>query len=287
MIPAQEGVTWAHWLELARTAEDAGIDGLFRSDHYTSFHRGPGRATLDAWTTLAALAAVTTRIRLGTIVSSVTFRHPSVLGRLAVTVDHISEGRVTLGIGAGWLEQEHRSHGFAFPPIGARLDALEEQLELILRQWTDDEPQVQPKPFQRPRLPVMVGGMGGPRSVGIAARYADEYNLPISATEPATTVRARLDAAAEREGRGPLGLSIQAPCVLGDLSDDFLRRAENVAHLTGGQTGVLGGSVQQVAERLAEFERTAGVDRVYVLPYDPSDLEFVQLVGEQLVPAVA
>jgi alkanesulfonate monooxygenase SsuD/methylene tetrahydromethanopterin reductase-like flavin-dependent oxidoreductase (luciferase family) len=117
MIEGQEGVAWSEWSALARAVESAGLHGLFRSDHYTSFHGAPG-AALDAWATISALAATTDRIRLGTLVSAATFRHPSELARVAVTADHISGGRIDVGVGAGWFEREHRQNGFPFPEIG-------------------------------------------------------------------------------------------------------------------------------------------------------------------------
>src|SRR3954452_21934924 len=131
MIGGQEDVSWPQWVALAETCERAGLEGLFRSDHYVSMDEGSTRGSLDAWTTLAGLAARTERIRLGTMVSPATFRHPSVLGRAATTVDHISGGRAELGLGAGWYEAEHRTHGFPFPPTAERFERLAEQLEIV------------------------------------------------------------------------------------------------------------------------------------------------------------
>src|SRR3954451_15424610 len=138
MIEGQEGVTWTQWVALAQAAERAGIEALFRSDHYSTV-TGRAGGSLDAWTTLAGLAAVTERLRLGTLVSPVTFRHPSVLARAVVTVDQISGGRVELGMGAGWMEQEHRAFGFPFPAYEERAAMLAEQIEIVPRQWTEDE----------------------------------------------------------------------------------------------------------------------------------------------------
>src|SRR5690242_4575952 len=137
MIEGQEGVTWAQWLALAQATEAAGLEGLFRSDHYRSILRGEPAGSLDAWATLSALAARTSRIRLGTMVSPVTFRPASVLAKNAVTVDHVSNGRVELGIGGGWYEAEHESYGFPFPPARARMNELDGQLAEIVRQWTE------------------------------------------------------------------------------------------------------------------------------------------------------
>src|SRR5579871_1041419 len=137
MIEGQEGVTWEQWTALARACEEAGLEGLFRSDHYTGFAAGGGGAH-DAWATVIALAAITDRIQLGTLVSPATFRHPSNLARMVVTASHVSGGRVELGLGAGWNETEHREHGFTFPPLRERIALYAEQLEIITRSWSGE-----------------------------------------------------------------------------------------------------------------------------------------------------
>ena len=157
MIEGQEGVSWEQWVALARAAENANLEGLFRSDHYRSIVRGEPAGSLDAWATLAGLAAVTSRIRLGTMVSPVTFRRVPVLAKMVATVDHISGGRVELGLGAGWFEAEHEAYGFEFPPLSQRLDELDRQLAEIVRHW-DAAPEIQPKPLQQPHPPIIVGG---------------------------------------------------------------------------------------------------------------------------------
>ena len=207
MIEGQEDVTWEQWLALATACEEHGLEGLFRSDHYASVMGQPGRGSLDAWATLAALATRTSRIRLGTLVSPATFRHPSVLAKNVVTVDHISGGRAELGIGAGWNEYEHRAYGFPMPPTGARMAILAEQLEIIRRSWTEDafsfagehyqvdDLRAQPKPVQQPRPTLLVGGSGGPRSMALAARFADEYNTLGAPLDELRDRRRRLEAA--------------------------------------------------------------------------------------------
>src|SRR5919197_1000950 len=180
MVEGQEGVSWDQWCALADAAEAAGLHGLFRSDHYLSTLGGETRGTLDAWTTLAALAERTERVRLGTLVSPVTFRHPAVLAKSAATVDHVSGGRVELGIGAGWNEREHAAYGFPFPELRVRMELLAEQVEIVHRLWTgghvvskgrpsrlDDAPSL-PRPPRWPRPPLIVGGTAGPRSVSLA-----------------------------------------------------------------------------------------------------------------------
>src|SRR5689334_9919619 len=203
MIEGQEGVEWKHWLALARAAEDAGLDGLFRSDHYRSIGRGDPAGSLDAWTTLAALAAETTTLRLGTMVSPVTFRPASVLAKSVATVDHVSGGRVELGIGAGWFEAEHQTYGFPFLTTRERLDELDRQLAEITRQWTE-APDVWPKPVQHPHPRIIVGGRAKPRTVAAAVAYAEEYNTVWPTVEEARERKKRLDEAAERAGRDPL-----------------------------------------------------------------------------------
>ena len=137
MIEGQEGVSWEAWLALAAACEENGYEALFRSDHYLSVMGRGDRGSLDAWATLAGLAAITSRIRLGTLVSPATFRHPSVLAKSAATVDHVSGGRVELGIGAGWFEAEHRAYGFRFAPLRTRMDAMAEQMEIVARSFED------------------------------------------------------------------------------------------------------------------------------------------------------
>ena len=212
MIEGQEGVSWEQWLALALAAEQAELDGLFRSDHYRSIHRGDPAGSLDAWATLAALAARTSRIRLGTLVSPTSFRPVSVLAKSVVTVDEISGGRVELGIGAGWFEPDHDAYGFPFGTVGERMSEFERQLEEINRQWTSAD-DVWPKPVQKPRPPIIVGGGAKPRSVRAAVAFADEYNTVVPTLEQArercAIVREAAVAAGRelrarpRRGRGP------------------------------------------------------------------------------------
>src|SRR5919106_2181778 len=178
MIEGQEGVTWQQWLALAEAAEEAGLEGLFRSDHYKTIVRGGEAGSLDAWATLAALAARTERLRLGTLVSPVTFRHPAVLARNVITIDEISDGRAELGIGAGWYEAEHEEFGFRFPSVRERVDELERQLGEIRRWWSGW---------------TIVGGAAKPRTARIAVRYADEYNVNFVDVETARERRRGVD----------------------------------------------------------------------------------------------
>jgi alkanesulfonate monooxygenase SsuD/methylene tetrahydromethanopterin reductase-like flavin-dependent oxidoreductase (luciferase family) len=279
MIEGQEGVTWEQWLTLAHAAEDAGLDGLFRSDHYRSIVRGEPAGALDAWATLAALAAVTTRIRLGTMVSPVTFRRVPVLAKMVTTVDHISSGRVELGLGAGWFESEHEAYGFAFPPQRERLDELDRQLAEIVRHWTE-APEIQPKPLQQPHPPIIVGGTAKPRTVRAAIAHADEYNTVWATVDEARERKRILDGAAEAAGREPLRLSIMTGCVVGRDEAEVRNRLAQFNALTGNdEPPKILGTVDQVVERLREYE-AVGVERAMLQHLVHEDAEMVAVLGE-------
>src|SRR3954465_9310071 len=176
MIEGQESVTWPQWVALARACETHGIPALFRSDHHLNLDGHPERGSLDAWGTIAALAAVTETLRLGTLVSPVTFRHPSALAKLATAADHVSGGRVEVGIGAGWHDREHAAYGFPYPPLRERMEHLEEQLEILHGHWSDgsfsftgrhyrlEDLDAHPKPVQRPHPRGPGGGGAGPEA---------------------------------------------------------------------------------------------------------------------------
>jgi F420-dependent oxidoreductase-like protein len=263
MIEGQEGVTWQQWVALAETAERVGFQALFRSDHYMSVEGERGRGSLDAWATLNALAAATTKIRLGTLVSPATFRHPSVLAKMVVTADHVSGGRIELGMGAGWLDAEHRAYGFPFESTKTRMDVLAEQLEIVHRSWKPgpfsfhgehyaiEDLDALPKPIQQPHPPLLIGGSGGPRSLKLAAQFADEYNTPFASPERCRELRARLDDACDAAGRERLPLSV------------MIRLEENMA------------------ERIREYSE-AGVERVMLQHLNHTDLEAVERAGQEI-----
>ena len=279
MLEGQEGVAWEKLLALALAAEAAGLEGLFRSDHYRSIMRGDPTGAMDAWVTLGALAARTERIRLGTLVSPVTFRHVSVLAKSVVTVDHISAGRVELGIGAGWFEPDHLAYGFPFLTARERVDELERQLAEINRQWTEAD-DVWPKPVQRPRPPIIVGGMAKPRTVRAAVQFADEYNTIAPTLEEARD-RYRVVAEASRAaGREPLRFSIFLSCVVGQDEREVADRLE-AWHEFSGLAGPpdLVGTVEQVVEVLREYE-AVGVYRTMLQHLVTDDAEMVTLLGE-------
>jgi alkanesulfonate monooxygenase SsuD/methylene tetrahydromethanopterin reductase-like flavin-dependent oxidoreductase (luciferase family) len=299
MIEGQEGVTWDDWVALAETCERHGVEALFRSDHYLGIgHGGRPAPALDAWATISALAARTERVRLGTLVSPVTFRHPAVVARMAVTADHVSGGRIEVGLGAGWYEREHETHGFPFPPLGERFDKLEADAEAIVHAWTDD-PGAQPKPVQRPHPPLIVGGSARPRGARLAARLAQEYNTLFATPDVVRERRAALDDACRRVGRDPasLPLSLMTGAVVGRTPAETDDRVRRLYELTGGDGDVaawrderarvsLIGTVEEVAARLRELE-AAGVTRVMLQHLDHRDLDTVALIGDELRPAVA
>ena len=271
MIEGQEGVTWPQWVALARAAEDAKLEGLFRSDHLTSIVRGEPNGALEAWSTLAALAAVTTKLRLGTMVTPVTFRRAGILAKLVTTVDQISDGRAELGLGAGWFEAEHLEHGLAFPPQKDRLDELDRQLVEIERQWTT----VYPQPVQRPRPRVIIGGTAKPRTVRAAVRHADEYNTPWPSVDEARERKRALDDA----GGGHLVFSASIGVVVGRDEDEARERVTQFRHVTGGEPPQLSGTVEQVVERLRAYE-AVGVQRFMLQHLVHEDVEMVAVLGE-------
>jgi F420-dependent oxidoreductase-like protein len=309
MIEGQEGVSWPQWLDLAGACEQHGIGTLFRSDHYMNLEgQHPERGSLDAWGTLCALAAVTTTLRLGTMVSPATFRHPSELAKLVVAADHVSGGRVELGLGAGWHEREHAAYGFPFASTRTRLDVLEEQLQIVLGTWSSgpDDPftfagehyrlealDAQPGPVQTPHPPLIMGGSGGRRSAAMAARYADEYNTPFPTLEDIGERRTRIEQACDDAGRAMLPFSIMTGVIVGDDETELRDRAARLEERVGLQNlvdappgGWIVATVDDAAEQLQVLAE-AGVDRVMCQQLLHDDLDAVALLGERLAPAVA
>jgi alkanesulfonate monooxygenase SsuD/methylene tetrahydromethanopterin reductase-like flavin-dependent oxidoreductase (luciferase family) len=278
MVEGQEGLSWEQWVALARAAEDANLDGLFRSDHYRSIIRGEPAGALDAWATLAGLAAITTKLRLGTLVSPVTFRRVSVLAKLVTTVDHISDGRVELGLGAGWFEAEHEAYGLTFPPQRERLDELDRQLAEVTRQWTSDDT-IQPKPIQEPRPWLIVGGSAKPRTVRAAVNYADEYNTVWPTVDEARERRRTLDEAARDANREPLRFSMMTGCVVGRDRAELAQRLQEFKAITGNDAPPISGTLDEVAETLRAYE-AAGVERAMLQHLVHEDAEMVTVLGE-------
>jgi alkanesulfonate monooxygenase SsuD/methylene tetrahydromethanopterin reductase-like flavin-dependent oxidoreductase (luciferase family) len=278
MIEGQEGVDWGQWVALAEAAEGAGLDGLFRSDHYRAIGRGDPAGSLDAWTTLAALAARTNTLRLGTMVSPVTFRPASVLAKSVTTVDHVSGGRAELGIGAGWYEAEHVTYGFPFLTTRQRLDELDRQLAEITRQWTEAD-DVWPKPVQQPRPPIIVGGGAKPRTVNAAVRFADEYNTVFPSVDEARERRRIIDDAAREANREPLRFSMMIGCLVGRDQGEVEYRLARYREVIGPQPPPIVGTVDEVAERLRAYE-AVGVERAMLQHLVHEDTDMVTVLGE-------
>jgi alkanesulfonate monooxygenase SsuD/methylene tetrahydromethanopterin reductase-like flavin-dependent oxidoreductase (luciferase family) len=284
MVEGQEGVSWDQWLALAEACEEHGIDTLFRSDHYLSLTAPHERAATDAWTLLGALAGRTSKLRLGTLVSPVTFRHPAVLAKAAATVDHVSGGRVEVGMGAGWMELEHETFGFPFPETSERVRMLAEQIERVDGFLRDDLLTV-----QQPRPPLIVGGGAFRGTAEPAARFADEYNtFGVDAPEAARR-RKRLDEACERVGRDPASLrfSLMTPFLLDrDHARRFVERYPNAGPADDWfskleQRGLAG----DLVAGLREYE-AVGVERVMLQHVVHEDLDVVAAIGREIAPAL-
>ena len=310
MLEGQEGVTWPEWMAAAQTAERLGFEAIYTSDHYFSVMGNRERGSSDAWANLAALAAVTSTIRLGTMVSPVTFRLPAVLAKCAVTVDRISGGRVDLGMGAGWWEEEHRSHGFPFPPTNERFEMLIEQLEIVHRLLTEDEVTFEgqhyrldgaafaPKGVQRPHPPIIVGGAGGPRIAALVSRWADEFDTvgvgPVEAGERIARVRDRLDT--DGRSQDTLTTSVMTWCYVGATEDEALQRIHTAREramradkfedeLEELRATCVVGSAQQAAERISEYAAN-GVEKIVLNHELFDDLEMLEVLATQVFPIV-
>jgi F420-dependent oxidoreductase-like protein len=305
MIEGQEDVTWDDWVALADACERSGVEALFRSDHYVSVFGEGERGSLDAWGTINALAARTSTLRLGTMVSPASFRHPSVLAKLATTADHVSGGRIELGLGTGWSEIEHTAYGFPFLSMKERMDVLEEQLEIIHEGHWHDAPfsfkgtyyevkdlRARPQPVQHPHPPLIMGGAAGPRAARLAARYADEYNTVTPTLDEVAERKAHIDAACAKAGREPIPFTVMTSCVIGADTASYEGRVAALRDWAGEGAGTvdperwIAGTVQQAAARLKEYE-AAGVSRVYLQHLVHRDTDMVELIGRDLVPAVA
>jgi len=295
------GATYDDQLRLARHAEAGGFEGFLRADHYQSMGAEEGLpGPTDAWLTLAGLALQTTRLRLGTLVSSATFRLPGPLAIMVAQVDAMSGGRVELGLGAGWLEREHTSYGIPFPPLGERFDRLAEQLAIITGLWTTpdgarfsydgqhyrllDAPAL-PKPVQRPGPPIIVGGRGAKRTPELAGRFADEFNMPFKTVEETAAAFDRVRAASRRYDRS-VTLSAGIVVALGRTDAEAQRRA---APLHGPSAlppeDPVVGSPDALVQRIGEFAGI-GATRVHLRVIDMSDLDHVELIASQVLPQV-
>lgn len=295
----QMGATYGDQLAFAQTAERLGFDGFFRSDHYLSGMGDGLPGPTDAWTTLAGLARETSRIRLGTLVTPVTFRHPGVLAIQVAQVDEMSGGRVELGLGAGWFEREHRAYGIPFP--GKRFDLVEEQLEVVTGLWSTpvgdtysfsgahyelvDAPAL-PKPVQQP-LPIIIGGGGRRRTPELVARFGREYNVGFPEDHEIAERIRNLRAACERVGRDPgtVRLSIAMSAFAGADDAEVARRAAAIGKTLDDVrdgTNIVGGP-DEIAERI-EVYRSHGIERVYFQLLDLQDVDHVEYLGAEVLP---
>ncbi|MFI9813745.1 LLM class F420-dependent oxidoreductase [Saccharothrix variisporea] len=293
----QQGASYDDLLRVARAAEDAGFGAFFRSDHYLKMGSVDGLpGPTDAWITLAGLARETTSIRLGTLVTAATFRHPGPLAIAVAQVDQMSGGRVEFGLGSGWFEDEHTAYGLRFPSLGERFEVFEEQLEIITGLWgtpvgekfsfdgkhytLTDSPAL-PKPAQD-RVPVVVGGKGAKRTPALAARFATEFNLPFVGMDFAAEQFERVAAACREIGRDPATMtrSVALTACVGRDDAEVARRAEAIGwDFEELKRNGLTGTVEQVRERLGQWREKTGISRVYLQVLDLSDLDHVELLA--------
>jgi F420-dependent oxidoreductase-like protein len=301
----QQGAAYDDLLRVAQATERLGFDAFFRSDHYLRIGGDPTElpGSTDAWISLAGIARETSRIRLGTLVSPVTFRLPGPLAITVAQVDAMSGGRIELGLGTGWFEAEHTSYGIPFPEVGVRFGMLEEQIEIVRGLWetpvgstysfsgrhyTLTESPALPKPAQSPHPPLIVGGGGPRRTPRLAARFADEFNLAFLTLDVTVEQFGRVRAACEDAGRDPASLVLsvaQVVCVGAD-EDELARRAAAIGRdPTGVRAEGIGGTPAEVVDRIGQFA-DAGAQRVYLQVLDLSDLDHLELIAAEVAPLV-
>ncbi len=299
----QFGASYDQQLRLARASEDAGFDAYFRSDHLLSFLGDGQPGPTDTWTTLAGLARETSRIRLGTLVTSMTFRHPGMLALSVTQVDDMSAGRVELGLGAGWFDREHEAFGVPFPPTKERFERLEEQLEILTGLWTTPPGQVfdwsgrhyqlsanpaLPRPTQDPHPPLIVGGVGAKTTPRLAARFASEFNVPFAPLADVRTINERVDEACAAIGRDPATLrrSVAYTVCCGRDEAEVERRAAAIGQPRKQLRDQLAGTPDELVERLGAIGEL-GLTRVYLQTLDIGDLDHVELIAERVMPQVS
>ena len=301
-VEPQQGATYADQLAVAKTAEAAGYSAFFRSDHYLAMSGDGMPGPTDSWVTLGGIARETSTIRLGTMVTSATFRHPGVLAISVAQVDEMSGGRVDLGLGAGWFEAEHEAYAIPFPPLGERFDRLEEQLDILTGLWSTPvgetydysgthysikESPALPKPIQSPYPPIVIGGRGPTRTPALTAKYASEFNIPFVDLETLKTQYARVEAAVEAAGRAPNSLTYSAAFVVCAGRDDaeVAARAAAIGRDLDDlrSSSPLVGTPGEIADKLDPFAE-AGVQRVYLQVLDQSDLDHVEFFAAEVIP---
>jgi F420-dependent oxidoreductase-like protein len=300
----QQGADYGRLLAVARATEQLGFDAFFRSDHYLGMGDGDGLpGPTDAWLTLAGLALQTSRIRLGTLMSPITFRYPGPLAVSVAQVDEMSGGRVELGLGAGWFEAEHTAYGIPFPPAAERFDRLEEQLAILTGLWetpvgqrfsfagkfypVTDSPAL-PKPVQRPHPPILIGGRGPRRTPQLAARYADEFNVAFVSIEQTAAVFGRVREACQAAGRDPGSLVYSAGHTVccGRDEAELARRAEAIGwDLATQRADGLVGTPDEIVDRLGAYAEL-GATRFYLQVLDLHDLDHLELIASEVLPQV-
>jgi F420-dependent oxidoreductase-like protein len=302
----QQGASYDDLLRVAKATEDAGYDAFFRSDHYLKMGEVSGEpGPTDAWITLAGLARETSRIRLGTLVNSATFRLPGPLAIAVAQVDQMSGGRVELGLGAGWFEQEHAAYGIPFPGLRERFDRLEEQLEVITGLWRTlpgerysfagthytltDSPAL-PKPVQQPHPPVIVGGGGPKRTPALGARFATEFNVPFSSPDTAAAQFERVEAACREIGRDPAELVRSSALTIAVGRDDaeVANRCQTIGRKVDElKADGLAGTVAEVVDRLGQWREKTAITRIYLQLLDLADIEQIELIASEVAPQLA
>lgn len=302
-VEPQQGARYADQLGVARTAEAAGYSAFFRSDHFLAMSGDGLPGPTDSWVTLGAIARETSTIRLGTMVTSATFRYPGPLAVAVAQVDEMSAGRVELGLGAGWFEAEHQAYAIPFPPLGERFDRLTEQLHIITGLWATplgqrfgfegqhyrvvDSPAL-PKPVQAPRPPIIVGGAGAKRTPALAAAFADEFNLPFAGVDAARAQFERVAAAVAAAGRPADSMTYSAAFVscAGHNDAEISRRADAIGRTVQDlrdTASPLVGTPSEIVDKLGPFIQ-AGVTRIYLQLLDMTDLDQLELVAAEVVP---
>jgi F420-dependent oxidoreductase-like protein len=299
----QQGADYQTLRAVALAAEELGFDAFFRSDHYLAMGGSGQPGPTDSWVTLGALAVETSRIRLGTLVTAATFRLPGPLAISVAQVDQMSDGRVELGLGTGWFEREHTAYGIPFPSLGERFDRLEEQLGIVTGLWEtpegetfsfegthyrlEDSPAL-PKPAQRPRPPVILGGAGARRTPRLAATYAAEYNVPFCSIADSAAAFARVRDACQAAGRDASSMtySVAQTVCCGKDDAEFRRRAAAIGWQPDAfRENGIGGMPGEVAAKIAEFAEI-GAERVYLQVLDLNDLDHLALIASDVVPQV-
>ncbi|HEY4465261.1 MAG TPA: LLM class F420-dependent oxidoreductase [Streptosporangiaceae bacterium] len=300
----QMGATYATQLKVAQATEELGFDAFFRSDHYLTMAERPGLpGPTDSWVTLAGLALQTSRIRLGTMVTAATFRLPGPLAISVAQVDEMSGGRIEFGFGTGWFGEEHAAYGIPFPSVGERFDRFEEQLAIVTGLWETpvgetfsfdgryyqvaDSPAL-PKPAQRPRPPVILGGAGAKRTPRLAARYADEFNMPFHSVADSAAGFGRVRDACTAAGRDPSSVTFSAAQTVCCGKDDaeVARRAEAIGQRPEDlRANGIAGTPAEVVDRIGEWAN-AGAERLYLQVLDLSDLGHLELLASEVLPQV-